>query len=147
MIKPLQTFQLGKIQCLTFLVLSLNQLSVFTFFIHLQTRHVFVKHWCHLQHQSQNQEKSQSPKFWPWPTPRGIWCQGSVRNPYLNLQSRFGNLLYDLSNFKYCTLRKWDRIADWRTNRQKDWLKIQILDSPDVKGRSINRLIGFIVLV
>ena len=26
-------------------------------------------------------QKSQSPSFWPRPTPRGMWCQWSVRNP------------------------------------------------------------------
>ena len=31
-------------------------------------------------------QKSLSPTFWLHPTPRGMWCQWSVRNPYMNLQ-------------------------------------------------------------
>ena len=34
-----------------------------------------------------------SPTFWPRPTPRGMWCQWSVRNPLMNLQSKFGNCI------------------------------------------------------
>ena len=43
--------------------------------IHLWTRHVFVKHRCPQWQQSQNMAKSQSPTFWPHPTPRGMWYQ------------------------------------------------------------------------
>ena len=35
-------------------------------------------------------QKSLSPKFWPCPNLRGMWCQWSVSNPYMNLQSKFG---------------------------------------------------------
>ena len=37
-----------------------------------------------------NMAKSLSPKFWPHPTPRGMWCQWGVSNPKMNLQSKFG---------------------------------------------------------
>ena len=55
-----------------------------------KTRHVFVKHRCPRQQQSPNMAKSLSPKFWPRPAPRGMWCQWSVSNHYMNLQSKFG---------------------------------------------------------
>ena len=35
-------------------------------------------------------QKSPSHSFWPRPTPRGRWCQWSVKNPKMNLQSKFG---------------------------------------------------------
>ena len=49
--------------------------------LHVKTRHVFVKHGCPRRQQSQTWQKSLSPTFWPRPTPRGMWCQWSVRNP------------------------------------------------------------------
>ena len=55
-----------------------------------RTRHVFVKHGCPRWQQNPNMAKSLSPKFWTRPTPRGMGCQWSVRNPWMNLQSKFG---------------------------------------------------------
>ena len=49
-----------------------------------------MKHGCPRWQQSPNMAKPLSPRFWPRPTPRGMWCQWSVRNPWMNLQSKFG---------------------------------------------------------
>ena len=35
-------------------------------------------------------QKSITPTFWPRPSPRGMWCQWSVSNHYMKLQSKFG---------------------------------------------------------
>ena len=81
------------------------------FLIHcLEIKHIYINMlWCH-QNKKQIRKldiclwntdapggnkvhymaKSLSPKFWPCPTPRGMWCQWSVRNPWMNLQSKFG---------------------------------------------------------
>ena len=60
---------------------------------HNKTRHVFVKHQYPRRQQSQNMAKSVSPKFWPSPTPRGMWCQWGASNPEVNSQSKFGNCI------------------------------------------------------
>ena len=37
--------------------------------------------------------KSKSTTFWPNPVPKGMWCQWSVSNPKMNLQSNIGNCM------------------------------------------------------
>ena len=46
-----------------------------------ETRNVFVKHRCPWRQQRQKWQKSLSTTFWPHPSPRGMGCQWSVRNP------------------------------------------------------------------
>ena len=52
--------------------------------------HVFVKHGYPRQQQSENLAKSLSPTFLLCHTPRDLWCQWSVSNPQMNLESNFG---------------------------------------------------------
>ena len=84
----------------------------------LATRHVFVKHGCPRRQQSQNMAKFLSPIFWPRQTPRGMGCQWSVRNPLMNLQSKFGNCM--TTKTLDIALCKRDGITDKRTDRRTD---------------------------
>ena len=69
-------------------------------------------------------QKISKSTFWPRPTPRGRWCQWSVRNPWMNLVQVW--LLYHHLNFKYSTLfvseteLRTDGRTDGRTDRQTD---------------------------
>ena len=54
-----------------------------------KTRHVFVKHGCPWWQQSLSMAKSLSPTFWSCLTPRGTWCQWSVSDPKMKVQSKF----------------------------------------------------------
>ena len=58
--------------------------------LHVKTRHVFVKHECPQRQQSQNMTTISKSYILSPPNPRGMWCQWSVRNPWMNLQSKFG---------------------------------------------------------
>ena len=50
-------------------------------------------------------QKSLCPTFWSCPTPRGMWCQWSVRNQWMNLQSKFGYMYFITSQtLNICTL-------------------------------------------
>ena len=49
---------------------------------------MFVKHGC--PGGNKLWQNFLSPTFWPCPKTRGMWCQWSVRNPKMNLQSKFG---------------------------------------------------------
>ena len=42
------------------------------------------------QYNQPTNNRGASPTSWPRPTPRGRWCQWSVSNPKMNLQSKFG---------------------------------------------------------
>ena len=55
--------------------------------------------------------KSVSPTFWPHPTPRGRWCQWSVRESIDKLTVQIW-WLYHHQNFKYCTLQVGNRQTD-----------------------------------
>ena len=87
--------------------------------LQMYRKYVFVKRGCPRWQQSPNMAKFVSPKFWPRPNPRGMWCQWSVRNPWMNLQSKFGYTrppkLYIL-RFVY----KWDGITDGQTDGRTD---------------------------
>ena len=81
-----------------------------------KTRHVFVKHGCPRWQQSK--KNMASPIFRPCPSPRGTWCEWSVRNPKMNLQSRFGYcIITQTLNIALC---KRDGITDRQTDRQTE---------------------------
>ena len=80
-----------------------------------KTKHVFVKHGCPRRQQSLNMAISQSPTFWPRPTPRGMSVKCEEPKDELTVQVW---LLYDHPNFKYCTL--FVSGTELRTNVQTD---------------------------
>ena len=89
------------------------------------TRHVFVKHGCPRQQQSQNMAKSLSPTFWPRPTPQGHGMSMKNEEAIDELTVQVW-LLYDHPNFKYCTLFvsgteiRINGQTDRRTDRRRD---------------------------
>ena len=64
-------------------------------------------------------QKSLRPTFWPSPAqPRGMWCQWSVRNSYMNLRSKFCySIITQTLNIALC---KRDGITDRQTNGRTD---------------------------
>ena len=67
-------------------------------------------------------QNSLSLTFWPRPTPRGMWCQWSVSNPKMNLQSKFGYCMTTQTlNNALCLLagRNYGQ-TNGRTDRQTD---------------------------
>ena len=86
------------------------------------TRHVFVKHGCPQRQQSQNIAKMCESYILTPPHPRGMWCQWSVRNPLMNLPSKFGFciIIQTDQSLIYCTVCKQDGITDIRSDKRTD---------------------------
>ena len=91
---------------------------------------MFVKHGYPWRNKVKIWQKSLSPTFWPRPTPRSMGCHWSVRNPWMNLQSKFGYCIitqtliiglcfYAGRNYGQ-TNRQTDGGTDGRTNWQMD---------------------------
>ena len=127
------------IKYLFFVLRYLHNTCYQSYFLNLwqvRTRHVFVKHGCPRWQQNPNMAKSLCPKFWTRPTPRGMGCQWSVRNPWMHLQSKFGycmtiqtlNIALCLSAGRNYGLT--DRQTDRPMDRQTDGRTIQTLDAP-----------------
>ena len=94
------------------------------------TRHVFVKHGCPRRQQSLNMAKISKSYILTPPHPRGMGCHRSVRNPLMNLQSKFGYcIITQTLNFALCLKRDY-RQTDRQTNKQTDGQTIQTLDAP-----------------
>ena len=75
---------------------------------------VFMKHGCPRRQQNQNMAKSLSPTFWPHPIPWDMWCQWSVSNHEMSLQSKFSKcIITQTLNIALC---KRDRIMDKQTD-------------------------------
>ena len=87
-----------------------------------KTRHVFVKHGCPRRQQSQNMAKISKSYILTPPTPRGMGCQWSVRNPWMNLKSKFGYCMTTQTlNVALCLQagRNYGQTDKW-TDRQTD---------------------------
>ena len=61
-----------------------------------------------------------SPTFLPRPTPSGIWCLCSVRNPLMNLQAKFGYCIIT-HTFIIALFVSWTELrTDKKANEQTD---------------------------
>ena len=96
-------------------------------------RHVFVKHRCPWQQQSQNMTKSPSPTFWPPPHPQGHVMSVKYEQllDELSVQHIQVWLKYHHSNIKYFTLFvSSTELRLLRTNgRKKTRRTTQLLDA------------------
>ena len=90
-----------------------------------ETRHVFVKHGCPRRQQSQTMAKISKSYILTPPHPQGHVMSVKCEQPLDELTVQ-GWLLYDHTNFKYCTLfisgteLRTDRQTDRRTDGRTD---------------------------
>ena len=118
MIKQICTScQLYGMPYLLWLPILCGSLQGFALF-HITIRKLmFVKHGCPRRQQSQNKAKISKSYILTLPHPRCTWCQWSVSNPKMNLQSKFG----------YCIITQTLNITlfvsgmELRTNEQSDY--------------------------
>ena len=80
-------------------------------------------------------QKSLIHTFWPHSTPRGMWCQWSVRNPYMKLRSKFGYcIITQTLNIALCFISGTELWTDGRTDKQRDGQMIRLLDAFQAGG-------------
>ena len=93
-------------------------------------KHVFVKQGFPQRQQSPDIAKISKSYILTPPHPRGRWCQWSMSNPYMNLQSKFGYCITQTLNIALCLWAGRNyRQADRQTDRRTDGWMIHLLDA------------------